>query len=158
MAVGGVSAADRGCLAAVLPLLMLSLARTSAMERGRTARRMQGTDRGTTRFRQGELHPDGLLGGSAALVVCRIPYNIIENSSNQLHRTVATHSKFWSCSLCILVLRSIQWVSLTVARNLYLHAPAARNSFQSNFDRWRSTLNPKPEPLNPKPYILHPKP
>jgi hypothetical protein len=59
VAVGGASAADRGYSAAVLPLLMLSLARTSAREHGRTARRRQGTDRGTTEFRKGELRPGG---------------------------------------------------------------------------------------------------
>ncbi|KAJ1466484.1 hypothetical protein T484DRAFT_2477757 [Baffinella frigidus] len=59
VAVGGVSTVDRGYLAAVLPLLMLSLARTSAREHGRTARRRQGTDRGTTEFRKDELRPGG---------------------------------------------------------------------------------------------------
>jgi hypothetical protein len=53
VAVGGGSAACRGYLAADLPLRM-SLARTSAREDGRTARRRQGTNRVTTQFRKSE--------------------------------------------------------------------------------------------------------
>jgi hypothetical protein len=55
-----------------------------------------------------------LSGGSAALVGFRIPCNIIEHSLNQLQRTGATHSGFWSGSLCILVVRSSEWVMLTM--------------------------------------------
>jgi hypothetical protein len=89
VAVGGVSAADRGYLAAGLPLLMLSLARTSAREHGRTARRRRrGGGKALTEaqpsFERVNYVLAGLSDGSAALVVCRIPYNIIENYSNQL--------------------------------------------------------------------------
>jgi hypothetical protein len=67
---------------------------------------------------------------------------IIEISSHKLHTTFAARSKSWSCSLCIVVLRSIQWVTLSMVSDFYLHTPAAQNSFQSNFDMWRSTLQP----------------
>jgi hypothetical protein len=93
----------------------------------------------------------GLSGGSSALVVRWIPCHIIEHSSNQVHTTVATHSRFWSCSICILVLRSMQWVSLTIVSDCDLHAPAARPLYQSNFDLWFSfATNAPTQAITPK--------
>jgi hypothetical protein len=96
VAVGGVSAAGRGYLAAVLPLRMSLLLEPP---RGKTGGQRGGCKALTEAQPVFERVDDvlvGLSGGSAALVVCRIPCNIIENSSNQIHRTVPTHSGFWS--------------------------------------------------------------
>ena len=130
MVVGGVGTTGRCYLVSVLPLRRGLLLEPP---RGKT-----GGQRGGGRALT-EAQPSfervnhvlvGLSGGPAALVVCRIPYTIIENSWNQLHRTVATHSRFWSCSICISVLRSKQWVSLTIVSDCDLHDPAAKHLYQ----------------------------
>jgi hypothetical protein len=133
VAVGLSSAAGRGYLAAVLPLRMCLLLEPP---RGKTGGQRGGGKALTEAQPSFERVNDGLSGlsgGSAALVVRRIPCNIIEHSSNQVHRTVATHSRFWSCSICISVLRSKQWVSLTIVSDCDLHAPAARHLYQPNW-------------------------
>jgi hypothetical protein len=138
VAVGWSSAAGLDYLASVLPLRMCLLLEPP---RGKSGGQRGGGKALTEAQHSFEMVNGGLLGlscGSAALVVRRIPDNIIEHSSNQVHRTVATHSRFWSCSPCVLVMRSMQWVSLTIVSDCDLHAPAARHLYQSNFDLWFS--------------------
>ena len=59
VAVGGISTADRDCLAAAPPLIVVSLARHTTRERVRTMRRRQSTNQGTTEIRKGELRSGG---------------------------------------------------------------------------------------------------
>jgi hypothetical protein len=104
VAVGGVSAAGRGYLAAVLPLRMCLLLEPPRGKTGGQRGQGKALTEAQPIFERVDYVLAGLSGAPVALVVCRIPYNIIENSSKQPHRTVATHSGFWPCSLCILVL------------------------------------------------------
>jgi hypothetical protein len=151
VAVGGASVACRGYLAADIPLRMCLLLEPP---RGKTGEQLGGGKALTEAqpsFKRVDDGLSGLSGGSAAVVVRRIPCNIIEHSSNQVHRTVATQSRFWSCSLCVLVLRSMQWVSLTMVSDCYLDAPAARHLYLSNFDWWLPFATNAPTQANTPP-------